>query len=83
MNISQRLTNLEQKIVATDKNPKALLIRVIGGTTNHSDRAGILYTYDYQQRLNTEYHLTTKQIEQYDNAQLDLSQLTPHNVVKY
>lgn len=79
MNISQRLNTLEQTIGVTEANQAPLLVRFMGAKP--SEIGGILYIY--KPHLNTEYRLTTEQVEQYDNDQLDLSQLTPHNVVEY
>lgn len=80
MNITQRLTNLEAKLGANDTAQAPLLVRFLGA--NNKDTAGgILYIY--KPHLNTEYRLTTEQVEQYDNDQLDLAKLTPHNVVEY
>lgn len=80
MNLTTRLANIETKLGANDKSPEPLLVRFLGAT-GKDITGGILYIY--KPRLNTEYRLTTEQVEQYDNDQLDLAKLTPHNVVEY
>ena len=80
MNLTSRLANLEQRLGTNDKPQAPLLVRFLGANTTDIT-GGILYIY--KPHLNTEYRLTTEQVEQYDNDKLDLSQLTPHNVVEY
>ena len=80
MNLTTRLTKLEQHLGTNDKSPEPLLVKFLGANTTDIT-GGILYVY--KPHLNTEYRLTTEQIEQYESDQLDLSQLTPHNVVEY
>jgi len=80
MNITSRLANLEQKLGANDKPQEPLLLKFLGA--NATDiTGGILYIY--KPHLNTEYRLTTEQVELYEGDQLDLNQLTPHSVVEY
>ena len=83
MNITQRLANLETKLGTSTQRPKTLLINFVDtdDTGEVISTGGILSVYDPTQT--TEYRLTADQVGLYDNDQLDLAKLTPHNVVEY